>query len=120
LSVPAEKPPGARLAHSSVETKEATMTTPRVYYPISTMTLAPAAGWRPRAGRKATEGSSDRMRLFARRPRGERLSRRESAGLLAVLAVAAAIIGFALVRAEGAPAALTTPAAAIVTGLPNS
>ena len=91
------------------------MTTPTLCYPISTMTLAPDAGSRPRPARKATGGSADVMNPFARRPRGEHLSRRERAGLLAVFAAVAAIIGFALVRADRMPVpAQTSPAATIV------
>ena len=80
------------------------MTTPTLCYPISTMTLAPDAGLHPRPAREAMDASADVVNPFARRPRGEQLSRRERAGLLAVFAAVAAIIGFALVRVDRMPA----------------
>ena len=81
------------------------------------MTLAPTASGRPRSVR-TIDPAADVMNPFARRPRGEQLSRRERAGLLAIFAAVAALIGAALIRAE-APAQPRTPGAAIAAANPN-
>jgi hypothetical protein len=70
------------------------MTTAKLHYPISTRTLAPDAGWRADTAPQAPPPSSDGIDPFARARRDRMI--RARAGLLAVYAVIAAIVGVAL------------------------